>query len=187
MTTTWKADPTHSELFFKVKHLMISEITGSVTGFNLDVQTEGNDFGNVNELKFDADLESLSTNNQSRDVHLRSAAFFDVENFQFLTFEGVKFEKMGMEPRTILSGLRNDYRLEGKLTIKGTTRQVTLQGEFGGTAVDVCGQKKAGFTVRGKISRKDFGLDWEGKTDAGKLIIGDEVRIFGNIQLVKQA
>ena len=94
---------------------------------------------------------------------------------------------MGMEPRTILSGLRNDYQLEGKLTIKGITRQVTLQGEFGGTVVDDCGRKKAGFTVRGKINRKEFGIDWQGKTDAGKLIIGDEVMIFGNIQLVKQA
>lgn len=184
MKSTWKLDPAHSELFFKVKYLMISDVSGFITSFNLDILTEGNDFGQVTDLLLTADMNSLSTNNEQRDFHLKSQEFFDVENHRDLTFNGTKFEKQGMVPHTLLSAFRRDYKLYGNLTIKGITNPIILDGEFGGLATDTLEQKRAGFTVRGKISRKDFEMNWKGMTDAGKLILGDEVAIYGNIQLI---
>jgi len=186
MKTKWKIDPGHSELFFKITHLMISEITGSLNSFSLDIETEGADFGNITEVMLLADANSIRTNNEARDGHLKSAEFFDVANHQEIKFEGSKFEKQGISPQTLLSVYRKDYKLYGNLTIKGITRAVVLDGEFGGTALDTNGQKKAGFTIRGKLSRKEFGLTWQGATEAGKIILGDAVHIFGNIQLIKQ-
>lgn len=186
MITNWKVDPGHSELFFKVKHLMISEISGQINSFELNITTEGNDFGQVNDVLFAADLSSLSTNNKQRDKHLKSPDFFDVENHQHLTFNGTKFDKVGMEPQTVLSAFRKDYKLQGNLTIKKITKLITLNGEFGGTAIDSLGQKKAGFSIRGKISQKDFDMTLDEITETGNIILADDVYIFGSLQLIKQ-
>jgi len=175
MTTKWSIDPSHSEVQFKVKHLMITTITGYFTGYNLDVLTEGDDFTTASKIEFTADVDSISTNNEQRDAHLKSADFFNSEQHVMIKFIGNKFEKSG-----------DDYNLHGDLTIKGVTKPITLDVYFGGIVVDPYGQTKAGFTVNGKISRKVFGLTWGGVTEAGQIVVSDEIRINCDIQLVKQ-
>jgi polyisoprenoid-binding protein YceI len=187
MATKWKVDPAHSELFFKIKYLMISGITGSLNAFNLEVETEGADFGQVTQVHFSAGLLSLYTNNEQRDEHLRSPDFFDIGHHPELTFNGTSFVKEGLESRTNMAAYRKDYKLYGNLTVKGITKPVTLEGEFGGTAIDEYGQKRAGFSIRGKISRKEFGLNKTEMSAGTKVVLGDDVKISGNIQLVRQA
>ncbi len=172
----WKIDPTHSEVQFKVKHLMITTVTGYFTEFDAEAETEGDDFSSVSKIEFTADINSISTNNEQRDTHLKSADFFDAEQFGKLTFTGNKYEQAG-----------DDYKLHGDLTLRGVTRPLTLDVEFGGIVVDPYGQTKAGFTVKGKISRKDFNLTWNAVTEAGQVVVSDDIRILCEIQLVKQA
>jgi len=184
--TKWSIDPIHSDLSFKAKHLMISIITGCVKSFDLEVETSGNDFGEVTDLKLSADMRSLTTNHVPRDEHLKSEDFFDVNNYPSLRFQSVLLDKQGLTPRSLLSAYRRDFKLHGTLNIKGVSRFIILDGEFGGMTTDLQGNKRAGFTIRGKISRSEFGLIWAGVLDSGKVIVADEVEIVGNIQLVKQ-
>jgi polyisoprenoid-binding protein YceI len=174
--TTWKIDPTHSEVLFKVKHLMITTVTGHFKTFNLDVETEGDDFTKASKIDFTADIESISTNNEQRDGHLRSPDFFDAATHPQLHFAGKNFSNDG-----------DDLKLTGDLTIRGTTRPVTVNVEYAGIVVDPYGQTKAGFTVDGKISRKEFGLTWSAVTEAGAVVVSDDIKIHAEIQLVKQA
>lgn len=176
MPTKWVVDPVHSEIQFKVKHLMITTVTGYFRKYDLEVETEGDDFTSVNTIMFTADIDSIDTNNAQRDTHLKSADFFDAENHKYLRFTGGRYEK---------AGDRN--KLTGDLSIRGTTRPITLDVEFAGIIVDPYGQTKAGFTVDGKISRKEFGLQWNAITEAGQVVVSDEIRIHCEIQLVKQA
>lgn len=172
----WKIDPSHSEIQFKVKHLMITNVTGYFKKFDLEAQTETDDFNTAKNIEFTADIDSIDTNSEQRDTHLKSADFFDAENHKQLKFVGKKFEA------------NNDEAiLDGDLTIKGVTKPLTLKVELGGTVVDPYGQHKAGFTVSGKISRKDFGLTWSAVTEAGHVVVSDEIKIHAEIQLVKQA
>ena len=182
----WSVDPIHSDLSFQTKYLMIGTVTGYLTSFNLEVQTTGNDFGEVTDLQLTADLTSLTTRHEPRDEHLKSHDFFDVENHPSLTFQGIHFEKKGMVPPSLLSTYRRDFKLQGNLVIKGISRLITLDGGFGGLSTDQDGQKRAGFKIKGKISRNNFGLVWQSVLDSGKLILGDEVDIIANIQLVKR-
>lgn len=173
--TNWVLDPTHSEIQFKVKHLMITTVTGYFKTFDAKATTEGDDFGTAN-ISFSADINSLDTNQEQRDGHLKSADFFDAATHPKMTFENGKLEGAG-----------DEYTLTGDLTIRGTTKQVKLKAEFGGIAVDGYGQTKAGFTLSGKISRKEFGLVWDMVTEAGSVVVSDDVRINAEIQLTKQA
>jgi polyisoprenoid-binding protein YceI len=177
MATTWKLDPMHSEVQFKVKHLMITTVTGYFKSFDVNVTTEGEDFSKASAIEFMADINSLSTNNEQRDGHLLSADFFDAGNHGQLRFVGQKFEKTGDDTA----------KLTGELTLHGVTKPVTVNVELGGIVVDPYGQTKAGFTVTGKISRKDFGLTWSAVTEAGSVVVSDEVKLAADIQLVKQA
>ena len=176
MAVTWKLDPSHSEVQFKVKHLMITTVTGYFKSFDLEVVTENDDFTTASKIEFTADINSIDTNNQQRDTHLKSADFFDAENFGQLKFVGKKYQADG-----------NEGSLEGDLTIRGTTRPMTVIVEYGGIVVDPYGQTKAGFTVSGKISRKEFGLTWNAVTEAGQVVVSDDIRVHCEIQLVKQA
>ena len=185
--SSWRVDPIYSNLSFSIKHLMISNVTGDIKSFDLTVQTSGHDFGEVTALQLTADMASLTTNHEPRDMHLRSQDFFDVAQYPAANFEGVFFEKQGQVPRTQLSPYCRDYKLRGKLTIKGVANLVLLAGEFGGLFTSVNGEKRASFTLKGTLSRAEFGLSLEGYTDAGNLILADEVHIFGNIQLIKEA
>ena len=176
MATQWTLDPTHSEVQFKVKHLMITTVTGYFEKFNLEVETEGDDFNTASKIEFTADIDSISTNNEQRDTHLKSADFFNAEEHAQLKFVGKRYEGSGEEAK-----------LHGDLTIRGTTKPVTVDVEFGGIVVDPYGQTKAGFTVSGKISRKEFGLTWNAVTEAGAVVVSDDIRLLAEIQLVKQA
>lgn len=176
MATNWKIDPTHSEIQFKVKHLMITTVTGNFNEFDASAVTEGDDFSSVSSVDFTASVESISTNNSQRDEHLRSADFFDASQFPSLTFKSTRVEADG-----------DDYTVYGDLTIKNTTKPISLKAEYGGIVVDPYGQTKAGFTVSGKISRKEFGLTWSAVTEAGQVVVSDDIRLNAEIQFVKQA
>ncbi|OKL39720.1 YceI family protein [Pontibacter flavimaris] len=176
-TTKWAVDPTHSEVQFKVKHLMISTVTGYFGKFNVEVETEEDDFTKASQILFTADVDSISTNNEQRDTHLKSADFFDAASHDQVKYEGKSFEKVG----------EGEYKLHGDLTIRGTTKPVTVNVEYGGIVVDPYGQTKAGFTVTGKVNRKDFGLTWNAVTEAGSVVVSDEIKLNCEIQLVKQA
>jgi len=184
--TKWSVDPIHSELSFKAKHLMISVVTGYVRSFDLEVQTSGNYFGEVTDLKLVADMTSLTTNYGPRDEHLKSQDFFDVSTHPHLTFKSILLDKQGLMPPSLLSAYRRDFKLHGTLNIKGISRFIILDGDYGGLSTDLDGNTRVGFTIKGKISRNEFGLIWSGVLDSGKVIVADEVEIAGNIQLIKQ-
>jgi polyisoprenoid-binding protein YceI len=153
---------------------MITTVTGFFRKFNLEVETETEDFETASKIEFTADIDSIDTNNGQRDTHLKSADFFDAENHKQLKFVGKKYQADG-----------EDAKLLGDLTIREVTKPVTLHVDFAGTVVDPYGQTKAGFTVTGKISRKEFGLMWNAVTEAGHVVVSDEIRLHAEIQLIR--
>ncbi|MFO7617610.1 MAG: YceI family protein [Bacteroidales bacterium] len=169
----WVVDPSHSEITFKVKHLMISNVKGEFKSFTASIEHEDFLKGPVS-----ASIETASvfTNNNDRDNHLRSADFFDSENHPAMTFESTSFSKIDEEA----------YLLKGMLTIRGISREVELDVEFGGINTDPWGNVKAGFSFEGKINRKDWGLNWNAALETGGVLVSDEVKVAGEIQLVKQ-
>lgn len=173
--TQWAIDPTHSEVTFKVKHLVISTVSGSFSSFDGTVETEGDDFEDA-QVEFSIDVNSISTNQEQRDAHLKSADFFDSETFPKITFRSTGFTKAG----------EDDYKLTGDLTIKDVTKPVTLDVEYGGSTTDFYGNYKAGFEVNGKINRKEFGLVWHAVTEAGSIVVGDDIKLNMNVQFIKQ-
>ena len=175
-TKNWVIDPTHSEVQFKIKHLMITNVTGSFNLFEASVQTEDEDFMKA-KVSFSADIDSISTGNEQRDAHLKSSDFFDAANHPKLTFVATKFETVDND---------GSYELYGDLTIRGVTKNIKLGVEFGGVVQDAYGNTKAGFSINGKINRKDFGLTWSAVTEAGGVVVSDEVRIACEIQLIEQ-
>jgi polyisoprenoid-binding protein YceI len=175
-TTKWAMDPTHSKIGFKAKHLMIANVTGSFREFEGEVSTVGNDFSK-SVISFSLNAASVDTEITDRDAHLKSADFFDTENYPKINFEG-----------TGLTDLGDDlYTLTGNLTIKGISRPVTLNVEFGGVMADPWGNVKAGFSINGKIKRKDWGLSWNAALETGGVLVSEEVKINCDIELVKQA
>lgn len=175
--TNWVVDPLHSEVTFKVKHLMITNVSGSFDLFTLSAQTEEEDFTKA-RIRFTADVNSITTGLADRDAHLKSATFFDAEKFPELTFIETKVENIDKD---------GSYELYGDLTLHGVTKNIKLSVEFGGVVKDGYGNTKAGFTINGKINRKDFGLSWNMATEAGGVVVGEEVKISAEIQLIKQA
>jgi polyisoprenoid-binding protein YceI len=171
--TRWALDPAHSEVTFKVKHMMITNVTGKLTDYNVEAYTDKDDFSNA-EVTFVGKLASINTGNEQRDEHLRSADFFDVENNAEVVFKATDYSMSG-----------DDITLEGDLTIRGVTKPIVLDVEFNGIGKDPWGNTKAGFTVKGKLNRKDFGLTWNAALETGGVLVGDEVKITCEIQLVK--
>lgn len=176
MQVLWKIDPAHSEIQFKVKHLMITTVTGYFKKFDLVVETENEDFTTAKRVEFTAEIDSLDTNNQQRDTHLKSPDFFNAAEHRHLKFVGRKYEENG-----------DSAQLHGDLTIRGITKPITVNVDFAGVVVDPYGQTKAGFAINGKISRKEFGLTWNAVTEAGQVVVSDEIRLQCEVQLVKQA
>ncbi|HET7002375.1 MAG TPA: YceI family protein [Puia sp.] len=174
-TTKWIVDPSHSEIHFKVKHLMISNVTGHFNQFSVSAETVGEDFSKVTNIVFAADVHSIDTGNSQRDNHLKSADFFNGETHSKIHFHSDKYEKKG-----------NKELLHGNLTIHGMTKPITVDVKFGGIAGDLYGQIKVGFTIGGKFSRKEFGITYNATTEAGGVVIGDEVVFGGEIQLIKR-
>jgi polyisoprenoid-binding protein YceI len=172
-TTKWIVDPTHSEVAFKVKHLVISTVTGYFRTFEGHAEATSGDFSGA-AVVFSLAVDSIDTNQSDRDQHLKSGDFFDATNFPKITFSGKLVNQGG------------DYQLVGDLTLKGITKEVALEVTYGGTVADPYGQTKAGFEIEGKLNRKDFGLTWSAITEAGSVVVSDQVRLQFSVQLVKQ-
>lgn len=168
--TKWAIDPTHSEVSFKVKHMMISTVTGHFESFDANVEAEDDTFKNA-DIQVAVDIDSINTKNADRDAHLKSDDFFNAEQFPQMTFSSKSFD---------------GENLVGDLTIRDVTKEVELDVDFNGVAVDPYGQTKAGFELTGKINRKDFGLKWSAVTEAGNVVVSDTVKLVIDVQFVKQ-
>ncbi|MFN5705518.1 MAG: YceI family protein [bacterium] len=175
-TQKWALDTAHSEVQFKVKHLVISTVTGTFKVFGGNLESNGEDFEGA-KVDFSVDIQSIETNNADRNTHLKSDDFFSAEKYPSMNFVSTSFKK--------ISG--SDYELNGDLTIRDVTKSITLKAEFGGIIVDPWGQTKAGFEVEGKINRKDYGLVWSAVTESGGLVVSDEVKLHINVEFSKQA
>lgn len=175
--THWAIDPAHSEIAFKVKHLMITNVKGVFKDFSASVKTTGGNFI-TSDIEFSLNPASIETGAADRDNHLRSTDFFDAEKYSRLSFSGTKAEK---------AESNGDYVLYGDLTIKDITKPVKLNVEFTGVMKDPWGNEKAGYSLTGKISRKDWGLNWNAALEAGGVLVSDDVTISCDIQLVKQS
>ena len=175
--TKWGFDPTHTEISFKVKHLMITYVKGVFKEFDASIYTTGEDFMTA-DIDFWMNPSSVDTGAADRDAHLKSADFFDVENFKQIHFIGKSYQKVDED---------GSYTLWGDLTIKDVTRQIKLDVEFGGVMKDPWGNEKAGFSINGKLNRKDFGLTWNAALEAGGVLVGEDVKISCEVELVKQS
>lgn len=172
--TKWVLDTTHSEIKFKVRHMMITNVTGSFNELNASIEGFDDSFENAT-VEFIAQTSSVDTANEQRDGHLKSADFFDSEKYPEMKFASTKIVKKS----------DSDFEMHGNLTIKDVTKEVSLKVEFGGINKDPWGNMKAGFSVEGKINRKDFGLNWNAALETGGVLVSDEVKIMGEIQFAK--
>jgi len=172
-TTKWTIDSTHSEIGFKVKHMMFTNVSGKFDSYEATIITDENNFENAS-IEFSADINSINSNNADRDNHLKSGDFFDVENHPKLTFKATSFTKKG-----------DDFELVGDLTLRGVTKSVKLEAEFSGLMKDPWGNTKSGLNISGKINRKDWGLNWNSALEAGGVLVGEEVRLNIELQLIQ--
>jgi polyisoprenoid-binding protein YceI len=171
---TWTFDKAHSKISFGVSHVVISEVTGQFASYDGTVTTNGDDFTNA-KIDFSIDIGSIDTDNEQRDGHLKSPDFFDVEKYPAITFKSsaMKKTKEGM------------YQLKGDLTMHGVTKEVSLTAKYGGMVTDPYGNVKAGFKITGTIDRTEFGLKYNSMLDSGGMMIGEEVAITCNVELIK--
>lgn len=172
MATKWTIDALHSDIHFKVKHLMINTVTGKFGKFTAEMESEGDDFNNA-KVTFTADINSIDTGMEQRDGHLKSNDFFNAEQYPQLKFVSTSFTKTG----------DSTYKLEGNITLRDVTKPITLDVEYGGKMVDFYGNTKAGFEITGKLKRKEFGLSWDAVTEAGGVVVSDEVKLVLNVQM----
>lgn len=173
-TKKWTLDKAHTQIQFRVKHLMITTVTGSFGNFDATVETKGDDF-KTSKIWFTADTDSVSTGNVDRDVHIKSPDFFDVVTYPKLKFESSRVKKLD----------EKHFRLYGSLTIRNITKEIEMDVEFTGLVKDPWGKNKAGFNVSGKVDRRDFGLRWNVITEAGNILVGEEAKISCEVQLVE--
>ena len=169
--TTWKVDQSHSEVQFKFKHMMISTVSGNFNSFDASIESNDDNFINA-DFKFSAEIDSIDTKNSDRDGHLKSDDFFNAAEFPQLTFTSKSFD---------------GSKMSGDLTIRNITKEIVLDAEFNGIADDMYGQTKAGFTINGSLSRKDFNLSWNAITEAGNVVVSDNVKLAMDLQFIKQA
>lgn len=174
-TTKWAIDPTHSEIGFKVKHMMFTNVSGKFDSYEGGIETEGDDFTDA-VFSFSADINSIDTRNADRDTHLKSGDFFDAENHPKLGFTSTSFTKIN----------DNSFELIGDLSIRGVSKQVAFPAEFSGLMTDPWGNTKVGLNIEGKINRKDWGLNWNSALEAGGVLVGEEVKLVIDLQFVKQ-
>ena len=174
--TKWKIDESHSEIGFKVKHLMITNVSGYFTRFTGNMLTSSDDFHDAT-ISFEAAADSIDTQNRQRDEHLRNGDFFDAANHPKISFVPKKVKKVDDE----------QYKLLGELTIKGETHPIELDVVHAGTTIDPYGQTKAGFALKGRLHRADYGLRWNATTEAGGIVLSDEVKLNMEVQLIKEA
>jgi hypothetical protein len=174
MATTWQLDPTHSELGFKVKHLMITNIKGEFRNFSAAI--DGEEFSKA-AISAMIDTSSIFTNEDNRDAHLKNADFFDVDNHKEMTFKGSSLNKIDDE----------NFELTGMLSIKGISKEIKLDVEYGGTSTDPWGNEKMGISINGKINRSDYGLNFNAALETGGFLLGEEVKISADLQFVKKS
>lgn len=170
-TIKWTVDNAHTDVAFKVKHMMISTVTGHFGDFEAKIETNGDDFTNA-KIRFSAKTASINTKNSDRDHHLKSEDFFNAEKYPELLFVSKSFKA---------------HKMIGDLTIREVTKEIILDVDFNGIAVDPYGQTKAGFEIKGEINRKDFGLTWSAVTEAGSIVVSDKVKLLVDAQFIKQA
>ena len=175
METNWKIDNLHSSVGFKVRHMMISNVSGTFGNISAEATTNGDDFTTA-RMNFKAAIDTINTGVADRESHLKSADFFDVANHPELLFHSTGVKQVTSD----------ELEISGEMTIHGVTKPVSLKAEFAGIAVDPYGQTKAGLSVTGKIKRSDFGLTWNAVTEAGNIVVGDEIKLECEIQLIKQ-
>jgi len=168
--TNWNLDASHSEVQFKVKHMVISTVTGSFDEFQATLSSESEDFSDAN-FTFSTNVDSINTKNSDRDNHLKSDDFFSVTTHDKIVF-------------TSTSGIKND-KIEGEIEIKGIKKPITLSADFGGVIVDPWGMTRVGFEFTGEINRKDFGLSWSATTEAGGLVVADKIKLLINLEFTK--
>lgn len=168
--TKWNIDPAHSEISFKVKHMMISTLTGHFQDFDAMVETDNENFINA-DFNFKAKIDSITTKNSDRDAHLKSDDFFNAESYPEMTFKSTTFD---------------GDSLTGDLTIRDITKEISLDVDFNGIAVDPYGQTKAGFEITGSINRKDFNLTWSAVTEAGSIVVSDTIKLTVDLQFIKE-
>ncbi|RTY87513.1 YceI family protein [Flavobacterium sp. GT3R68] len=174
-TTKWVIDPAHSEIGFKVKHMMFTNITGKFENYDATIVSDDDNFENAT-MEFSADIDSINTRNTDRDTHLKSGDFFNAENHPKLTFKASSFTKKA----------DGEYELAGDLTMRGVTKFVKLDAEFSGLMKDPWGNTKAGLNISGKINRKDWGLNWNSALETGGVLVGEDVSLIIELQLAKQ-
>jgi polyisoprenoid-binding protein YceI len=175
MDTKWTIDAMHSEIGFKVRHMMISNLSGNFGKFAAEAATTGDDFSTAN-FKFIAAIDSINTGVADRDGHLKSAEFFDAATHPEMTFQSTSVKKIN----------DNELEISGDMSIKGVVKPIMLKADFAGIAVDPYGQTKAGMSLTGKIKRGDFGLTWSAVTEAGNIVVSDEINLNCEVQLIKQ-
>jgi polyisoprenoid-binding protein YceI len=171
----WKIDSVHSEVKFKVKHLVVSTVTGQFKKFDANIETNSDDFENA-KITFEADVNSIDTREPQRDTHLKSADFFDAANHPKLLFVSKSFKKK--------SG--SSYELTGEITIRGITKEIKLDVEYNGTIKGMDGNAVAGFEISGRLNRMDFGLKWNALTEAGGIVVSNEVKLEISLELHKE-
>ncbi|MGZ4053264.1 MAG: YceI family protein [Bacteroidia bacterium] len=176
-TTKWSIDSSHSEISFRIKHLTIANVKGVFRDFKASINIEDGKFM-TSDIDFSMNPASIDTNDEKRDAHLKGQEFFDVDKYKQITFKGTKYKKTGND---------SSYELYGDLTIKGISKQVKLDVEFGGVKKDPWGKEKAGYQINGKIHRKDWGLTWNANLEEGGFLLSDEVKISCEIELIKQS
>ena len=174
-TTKWVLDPTHSELGFKIKHLMITNVSGAFKDFNVEVESRNQDLTTA-QIHATVQIDSIDTHNEQRDAHLKNSDFFEAEQYPQMLFNSTKVEKADDE----------NYLVYGNLTLKGITKPVKLNVEYSGVTKDPWGSERAGFIVTGKINRSEWGINFNGVLETGGLMLAEEVKINSEIQLVKQ-
>jgi len=174
--TKWIIDPMHSQIGFKVKHLMVANVRGTFKEFEASINTKEEDFLSA-EVDVWINPASIDTGDAKRDAHLRSPDFFDAENFKEINFAGNSFEKTDDD---------GNYKLYGDLTMKGIKKRISLDVEFSGTIKDPWGNHKAVFSIKGKINRKDWGLNWNAALETGGVLVSEDVWINCEVQLTKQ-
>lgn len=174
--TKWVLDPAHSEIQFKVRHLMVSNVTGHFKKFDAVVETQDEDIATA-KVHFTADVDSISTNNEQRDAHLKTNDFLDHANHPQISFNGEGLTKVSGE----------EYKMAGVLTIRGISKEVTLHVDFGGIMQDPWGNSRTGFSVTTKINRKEFGVNFSMVSETGGILLGEEVTLVANLEFVKQA
>ncbi|PJR04065.1 YceI family protein [Avrilella dinanensis] len=173
--SNWTIDPAHSEIGFKVKHMMFTNVSGKFNDFQATIENEDDRF-ETSQISFSAQVNSIDTNNIDRDNHLRSADFFDAESFPLISFQSTGINKIN----------ENVFEISGDLTIKNVTKNITLEVEYSGLMKDPWGNIKAGISLSGKINRKAFGLTWNASLESGGVLVGEDTKLTAEVQFIKE-